>query len=695
MPFRIDTDGTLVAWENPITKPRRTGPPAQALMKITPHIKTLAGTGDLVCILEASITRLVGDFYRVKSVWIDHSRDFGGSALLRLPVMRFRESAGSWRTGFRDYGPGVVAACGLSPLPWGEDVLTACPDQVRGWRAVNDEHPIGTGVGPRTYRCLVEHARDALGADPIVYAPSAIRVLREPRGERLTPGALDAAVSAAGPVSGPAYQRLRVIHLSASAAARQRVRDELASYQGSGAAPLTAELGIMQQISQLASFTAYDIADLLAHGCTDRSEILRRAPLLKKDEDATLVVALVETEYAPGMKIADDAKPQLRRSLAELEVATQFLATPPKKDDADQGGPRRQPPTRSRVRSRPAASMSSDGDDRDYPAESALKDLIRVAGLTDDRLHAALTTGTLPLTHDCWLVGVHVRRQNSSQGPMGSGTRPALVTVLVAAHARTWPGQPWTFHMYVPGHGWAGHAAGTARFHARPIGASLGDGHDEQTAYNAVRALTDQAFAELGANIPIIVFADAGATRRIWRGLTDARLGTGALPGDTLPAAERIAVVRVSAEEDAVPRPVHRTDGQQARSGDVDQPATPGNRVYLRENDDGTRTWLLGRTSRTYNADQYGRIGARFTRFTLPAVQQRLQGKPWHSFTGTEFSVARPGIFTEQELVAIAARLCTQPMSWDGHTRWPVPLHLARTADQTHPGWRADHLPEP
>jgi hypothetical protein len=142
-----------------------------------------------------------------------------------------------------------------------------------------------------------------------------------------------------------------------------------------------------------------------------------------------------------------------------------------------------------------------------------------------------------------------------------------------------------------------------------------------------------------------------------------------------------------------VPRPTHRTDGQQARSGDGGQPATPGNRVYVRDNDDGTHTWLLGRTSRTYSADQDGRIGARYTRFTLPAAQQRLQGKPWHSFTGTEFVIARQGAFTGQELVAVAARLCAQPMAWDGHTRWPVPLHLARTADENHPGWRAeDHL---
>lgn len=121
--------------------------------------------------------------------------------------------------------------------------------------------------------------------------------------------------------------------------------------------------------------------------------------------------------------------------------------------------------------------MRPDADDRDYPAESALKDLIKIAGLTDDRLHAALTDGTLPLTRDTWLVGVHVRRQNSIHGARGTSTPPVLVTVLVAARARSGPNQPWTFHMYVPGHGRAGHADGTARFHARPIGISLGDGH--------------------------------------------------------------------------------------------------------------------------------------------------------------------------------------------------------------------------
>jgi len=688
VPFRIDTDGALVAWDNPITKPSHNGAPVRALIKITPHIKTLAGTNDLVCILEASVTRLVSDLYHVRSVWIDHGRHFGGSALLRLPIAPFRDSTGSWRTGFRDYSPGVVAACGLSPLPWGEDVLTACPSTVRGWRAVNQEHPIGTGVGPRTYRCLVEHAKNTLGADPVVYAPSATRVLREPRGERLAPESLDAAIAAAGPISGPAYRQLRIVHLSASPAARQRVRAELANYQSDDAARLTADLGVMQKISHRAGFAVYDIADLLAHGCTDRSELLDRAPLLKA-EDGALVVALVETEYAHGMKIADDAKPQLRRSLAELGVTTQFLATPPKTDDEDHHRPLRPATARGRNPAHRAADRVA--DDRDYPAESALKDLVRVAGLTDDRLRAAVTMGTVPLTRGTWLVGIHARRQNNPSGSKGNGIRPALVTVLTAVHAHAEPDRPWTFHMYAPGHGWSGLAAGTARFHAGQIGTTIGDrDNNEQTAYKAIRELTDQALAELGTETPIIVFADAAATRRIWRGFTDAHLGSGSLPGDTLPDAEKIAVVRVSAEDDAVPRPVHRTDGQQARSGDLGQPATPGNRLYVRETGNATRTWLLGRTSRTYGADQAGRCGARFTRFTLPDTKQRLQGKPWHSFTGTEFAVVRPGVLTEQELVAVGARLCAQPMTWDGQTRWPVPLHLAHTADRTHPGWRAE-----
>jgi hypothetical protein len=120
------------------------------------------------------------------------------------------------------------------------------------------------------------------------------------------------------------------------------------------------------------------------------------------------------------------------------------------------------------------------------------------------------------------------------------------------------------------------------------------------------------------------------------------------------------------------------------------RPPSPGGQLYLHRGDDGTPSWLLGRTSKTYDSGQLGRCGAAYTRFTLPDDKRSLQGKPWHSFTGTEFVVAREGRLEAGMVAALSARLCAQPVSWDGRTRWPVPLHLARIADETHPWWRND-----
>jgi hypothetical protein len=107
--------------------------------------------------------------------------------------------------------------------------------------------------------------------------------------------------------------------------------------------------------------------------------------------------------------------------------------------------------------------------------------------------------------------------------------------------------------------------------------------------------------------------------------------------------------------------------------------------------DDGTRSWMLGKASKTFSAGADGRCGNDYTRFTLPLKKAKLQGRPWHSFTGTEFVVARAGAFEQDTVAALTARLCAQPVSWDGRTRWPVPLHLARIADDTHPLRGAEH----
>ncbi|GAA0950922.1 RNaseH domain-containing protein [Nonomuraea longicatena] len=642
--FRLDSNGDMVAWDDPITLPLRKGGLATGIIKISLSVKTLPGIGDLVCMPTISLARLVSAWPRVKSAWIDHGRP----TLLRVPVGTIRTE-----TGFvslcRDYSAQVVEECGLEPLPWGEDVLVARPERVRAWRSVNGSHPLGTGVGARTYLRFAEHADKLAGVEPVTYQLTRTKVLKNAADAPIGSASLDTAVRAAG------LDRLRIVHLSAHSATRDRVRLALDGYRQE---PLSSELGTIHPLTTTSDFVAFDLPETLAHGVADRSRLLDQAPLLKP-EPGTLVVALVDTSYE-GQKVTDDAKGPLRRELAKLSVPSQFIAIPPGSDGS---------------RAKPKKE-----NDPDFPVVTAIKDLLRAAGMTDDRLAAAVDLRPHPLDRDMWLVGVHVRIQNSKNG---NGSRPYLVHTMVALHAKQDRQAPWDLRMYVPGQGWLQHVAGLTAFHAGPIGAAIGN---QQQAFAGLRGLVDNALSELPGDDPIVVMADADETRRVWSGLCDGKLWRGLLPGDGLARAEEITVVRVGTSDEAVPRPVTFTDGKQ--SADPDKPASPRNRIYELAGDDGSRSWLLGHASRLFNQGSKGRVGADFTRFTLPAKRVDEQGNNWHAFTCTEFVVVRPGLINEDHAVAMASRLCAQPLSWDAQTRWPVPLHLANIADEDHPNFR-------
>jgi hypothetical protein len=47
------------------------------------------------------------------------------------------------------------------------------------------------------------------------------------------------------------------------------------------------------------------------------------------------------------------------------------------------------------------------------------------------------------------------------------------------------------------------------------------------------------------------------------------------------------------------------------------------------------------------------------------------------------------GTWEAAALVALTARLCEQPVSWDGRVVYATPIHLAVTADKDHPDYRA------
>ncbi|MFR9770672.1 RNaseH domain-containing protein [Nocardia sp. SC052] len=71
--------------------------------------------------------------------------------------------------------------------------------------------------------------------------------------------------------------------------------------------------------------------------------------------------------------------------------------------------------------------------------------------------------------------------------------------------------------------------------------------------------------------------------------------------------------------------------------------------------------WLLARLSRTYRSTQiHARVGARYTRWTVPAHASTAVGKDWHGLTAIGIATANAGTWPEQELAALTARLCQQ-----------------------------------
>jgi hypothetical protein len=83
-----------------------------------------------------------------------------------------------------------------------------------------------------------------------------------------------------------------------------------------------------------------------------------------------------------------------------------------------------------------------------------------------------------------------------------------------------------------------------------------------------------------------------------------------------------------------------------------------------------------------------GATGARYTRWTLPDHLASQLRRPWHSYTATEIAITCAGPWEPVALAALTARLCEQPISWDGRVVYATPLHLAVTADKDHPDYR-------
>lgn len=652
--LRLDTEGNLVAFDHPLTRASK-NTVGHATIHVSTKIITVPGATGLYLRLDGHVARHPYNWKFVKNAWLD--RGDPALPIVKLPVLSPYPAKGRDDPMFRGYTAEVVESCGLHPITLPAE-LGATPGPVRPIGKPR-KHSIGKGPGVRFLYQLGKHATRQLDTQPLRYAKTTITVGPHITGP-VPVDRLDDAIVATG------IEHLRIVCLHATPAVRRRMIDALDIYSTSGQHPLA---GIADDhpvdLTQRLSVVLHDAEVLLAHGPGPRT--LHGIPWLDASDD-TGVVVFAETEWDSEDPPKDDAKHPVRRLLAAQDVVAQFLNsnwTLPK-------------PRKRTVKGEVRLTVP-----KDEPAIAATRDLLRQAGVIDNRLAVATANSRLKgrLDRDATLIGIHIR-QHTPRRKGGVKPPARLVIRLVAMHATPDPDQPWRTETYSDQHGrWVPYRVGNAAYHATDIGTTK-----LSREYKHLQDVRDHVDEILTAGTfdrdkPIVIFVDAQGCKGIWPGLNDTSFGNGVLPGASLDHPD-IAVVRC-ANGERVAQPTHRGHGIAVE--DPHQPDLP--RATLYEHNEGSvRSWLLAQTSRTYRSGQISaRAGAAYTRWTLPEDKTNLNGKDWHGLTAIEFSVASSGTWQEGHLAALTARLCQQAASWDDRTESPTPLHLAERPDLDHP----------
>lgn len=651
--LRLDTSGALVAWEDEDLIANRKGT-AFSMLRVSGRFVTRAGVSDPVLCFDAHLSRISPKGFWSNNVWIEPAD--GRLPILHLP-MQYREDAesGIRRVRLHPATATIYEACKLDPLDI-PDELPDRPGAIRPqlWRS--RFHTLGSGPGPRLLMRLQEHISAILPRlEPLRY-PIDTSIRLATRVEKYQKGGLPvAAIGASG------YKRVTIACVYRTGGARQRMLVELEELTGVAVEP--RHDGPPVTVNERLDVAACYCPGLLEHSTLNRAALLDRVP--RSEGEDHLVVAWLETEYHPAVELTRDAKPHLRRLLGHRGVPSQFLATDPL------------------VLPEEAEPRSS--SERKHAARAALRDLLRAAGVLDERLPGAIADPKLLNSVDrpALLVGVHVRAQKADRG-IGP-----LVVTMSALHVVPGDLEAWRVLMYSDKkRSWCRTGEAIADFHSGSIGTSWfgrSKAKVERTRAELERRLCDLVTGELG-HLPVVVFVDGPAARKIWPGLPNTRLGKGPLPGDALREnGKDVAVVRVSTGVSEIGRPVTRQKDTNMPA-DKNKPAAPDRKVY-RLADSAVPSWLFAGRS-TLLSSKGGDAGAKYTRWTLPDDAKPELRKPWHSYTAKEIVVVIEGSWTSTSLAALTARLCDQSIAWDGRTLLPGPLHLAGRADRDHPDHR-------
>ncbi|MFI5734972.1 RNaseH domain-containing protein [Kribbella sp. NPDC051587] len=662
--LRMDTDGNLIAFDDPISRPFGPAKTGHATQYISTTITTLPGAAHLYLRLDAHVARHPMSWAFVKHTYISRGDD-PRLPVLKLPVLSPYPEKGREAPLLQGHTADVIDALDLRaitlPTEFGSD---AGPVRPIGKPL---RHPIGKGPGVRFLYQLGQHVSRQLASPPLRYAKSALSV-KDSEDHPIPAAKIDAAIQASG------LEGLRIVCLYSTPTVRRRMQDAMGPYSLEHTNPLLGILdGEVIQLTPRLSVIMAAGGNLLQHG--DHQRQIGNEPWLRSST-GTAVAVLAETYWDPEDRPAGDAKPVVRRLLGNRGVVCQFVNSnwePPK--------PRSSAKNRAGDKPLESGPKSSDAG-TDHPAIGAVRDLFRQAGVIDDRLGTALVKrGKNLLDRSAVLVGIHIRQHT----PPRKNRRKAansLVIRLTALYTRPDPDHPWLVKSSTAhGSPWTSYRESNAQYYGEPIGIEgLSRSFNDR---EKIRAYVDQALQAAGFphDLPVVLFVDAESCKGVWPGLNDAALGRGPLPGDSLDHPD-LAVVRC-ASGDRVPQATHRGHGGSV--ADPHQPNLP--RAYVYEhNEAGTLSWLLTQPSKSYRGQQINsRAGATYTRWTLPANKERLNSDDWHALTSIEITIPKPGTWKPAVLAELTARLCHQAVAWDDRTRKPVPLHLAERSDRDHP----------
>ncbi|MEU8001072.1 RNaseH domain-containing protein [Catellatospora sp. NPDC049111] len=637
--LRPDTEGRLVAFNHPLPKNEPRGEQALHSISLTPI--TLPGYPHLLLGLDAHISRVTGFGGNSDTAWITADEN----AMIMHAAHRY---AGEGKRLITGTLPKLVDSFTIQGAlsSFTNDDLMHRPHLVRArHRTTPDRHPVGTGPGRRFLELLRQHAEERLCAKPVTLEYPKIQSID------VTIPTKAAREQAPAPLVEPITEHGTPLHLSvvyADDAHRTRAARAIAATLGVADSELQSPSAMLFDGALTVAFASARAEDLLEPGASDDriglvDELRRTAP----KDGRHLVLIQTDKARATKGKPADDPKRQLRQALAARGSLTQGLDP---------------------------ASAGNKPDATDYPGQAAVKDLLRAAGLTSVRPSAVFTD---PLSHlPCVVVGLSSRTEN----------RPAKRMISLTALVTDGKDRPWQMLGYHPlAGGWNDLAVAIAAHHGTRLTAF--DQRDKDQRDQAAGEYGERALNQLRIrypDIPIVIFVDGYGSRNVWKGLANKHQGMrdpGALPHLSMPALDGISVVRVNNTDDGdLPRPVRDENARPAK----DPNQVPGSTKLYKLAGSTAEAYYLVNRSRTDQAfDSAVRAGHRLTRFELEDAKTLRTN--WHAMTMTEFLIMQCGAFTPQQLAALSARLCGNPLAWDGRTSRPAPLHLAEQVLADHP----------